>query len=176
VRRLLVLALLAVVALYAVGGTLFLGREDDQVRQADAVVVLAGSAKRLPVALDLVREGVAPVLVVSEDTTGRDPARTRLCRDGLEDSDVEILCRRADPYSTRGEARLVARLAEERHWRTIAIVSSRYHLFRAERMVERCTDADVAMRGAGESMGRNVVAVPLEWAKLALAETLRRGC
>jgi uncharacterized SAM-binding protein YcdF (DUF218 family) len=171
-----VLCLLLLAALYAVGGALFLAREDDRVQQADAVVVLAGSTTRLPVALRLVRDGVAPVLVVSEDPTGRDPARSRLCREGLEDAGVELVCRRAEPFSTRGEARLVGRLAEERGWRRLAVVSSRYHLFRAERIVDRCTDATVAMRGAGESVVRNVVAVPLEWAKLALAETLRRGC
>jgi uncharacterized SAM-binding protein YcdF (DUF218 family) len=176
VRRLVVLALLVVVAVYAVGGSLFLAREDDPVREADAVVVLAGSTTRLPVALDLVRDGVAPVLVVSEDPTGRDPARSRLCREGLARDDVEVVCRLADPFSTRGEARLVARLVEERHWRRLAIVTSRYHLFRAERIVDRCTDAEIVMRGAGESLGRKIVAVPLEWAKLALSETLRRAC
>jgi uncharacterized SAM-binding protein YcdF (DUF218 family) len=168
--------LLVVAACYAVGGSLFLAREDDPVRRADAVVVLAGSKTRLPAALELVQGGVAPVLVVFEDRTGRDPERSRLCREGLDSPDVELVCRLAQPFSTRGEARLVARLAEERGWQTLAIVSSRYHLYRAERILDRCIDATLAMRGTSESILRNVAAVPLEWAKLALSETIRRGC
>ena len=161
---------------YAVGGALFLGRDDDDSASVDAVVVLAGNSRRLPVAVDLVTrvEGVAPALVVSNDLSGRDPARARLCRVGLEG--VEVLCISAAPYTTRGEARMVARLARTRGWDSIAIVTSRYHLFRAERIFRRCTDAKLVMRSAPTTFWQKVVVVPLEWAKLALASTARRSC
>jgi uncharacterized SAM-binding protein YcdF (DUF218 family) len=173
------LALLVLVAAYAIGGALFLARDDDPVSRADAVVVLAGGDSRLDVGLDLVRDGVAPVLVVSEDTTGRDDERVAFCAEGGTSAklvDVEVVCRIASPYSTRGESRVVAQLAEKRDWDSIVVVSSRYHLFRAERLIERCTDTRLAMRGAPEPWWRNVIAVPTEWAKLALAETTRRDC
>jgi uncharacterized SAM-binding protein YcdF (DUF218 family) len=125
--------------------------------------------------VSLVRDGVAPVLVVSEDPTGKDEARGRFCRDGHVPR-VEIVCRGASPYSTRGEARLVASLAERRGWDSLVVVSSRYHLFRTERIFRRCLDAALAMRGSRESLGKNLVAIPFEWAKLGLAETFRRGC
>jgi hypothetical protein len=179
VRRAIPLVLLVLVAASAVGGAHFLARDDDPVTRADAVVVLAGSESRLDVGLDLVREGVAPVLVVSEDVRGRDDQRTRFCDDGGAGerlADVEVICRKASPYSTRGESRVVGELVDKRAWKSLVVVTSRYHLFRAERLIQRCTDAKLAMRGAPEGWLGNIVAVPMEWVKLGLAETTRRGC
>ena len=175
-KTFLALVLLFVVGAYAVGAVLFLLREDDPLpAKADAVVVLAGSASRLPVALPLVRSGLAHVLVVSRDDGEEDEARVQFCKDGAVEG-VEIICRTAAPYSTRGEARLVAGLARRRGWQTLVLVTSRYHLFRAERLFRRCTDAKLVMRGAPESVWSNLGAIPYEWAKLGLAETVRQGC
>lgn len=175
-QRLLGYALVTAAVLYGVGALLFLGRDDDPLpSRADAIVVLAGNTSRLPTALRLAEDGVAPVLVVSRDDTGKDPRRKQLC-DKPGKRSYEVVCRQAVPFSTRGEARLVAGLAQERGWSSLVVVSSRYHLLRAERLFERCTDAGLAMYGVGESWTTNVVAIPLEWVKLALAETTRRGC
>jgi uncharacterized SAM-binding protein YcdF (DUF218 family) len=176
-RKLLVLAVLLVIVLYAVGAVLFSVQPDDALGggSADAVVVLAGGESRLPVALELAREHVAPVLVVSEDPTGKDELRTSTCATGHVEG-AQLVCRTASPYSTRGEARMVAELAERRGWDRIVVVTSRYHLFRAERIIARCTDTKLVMRGAPDSIGRNLIAIPFEWAKLGLAETFRRGC
>lgn len=175
-KRLLAYLLVLAAVAYGVGALLFLGRDDDPVPvHADAIVVLAGNTSRLPAALDLAEDGVATVLVVSSDETGKDPARQRLCASHAKRS-FEVVCRQAVPFSTRGEARLVAGLAQEHDWSSLVVVSSRYHLFRAERLFARCTDAEVAMEGVDESLTTNAVAIPLEWAKLALAETTRRGC
>lgn len=171
------LLVLLAAGLYVAGAALFLLREDDDLGTgpADAVVVLAGDESRLPVALSLVRDGVAPVLVVSEDESGEDVARATLCENG-EIEKVEIVCRRASPFSTRGEARLVGRLAEARGWNRLVVVSSRYHLFRAERLIRRCTDAELVMRGSSEPALDNLQAIGFEWLKLGVAETARRGC
>jgi uncharacterized SAM-binding protein YcdF (DUF218 family) len=175
-KTFLALLLIVVVGGYALGAVVFLLRGDDTLPQgADAVVVLAGGESRLPVAVSLVEDGVAPVLVVSEDPSGKDETRTAFCRDGRIPR-VEIVCRTAEPYSTRGEARLVASLAERRGWDSLVVVTSRYHLFRAERILRRCIDAALAMRGSTESVGTNLLAIPFEWVKLGLAETVRRGC
>jgi uncharacterized SAM-binding protein YcdF (DUF218 family) len=169
---LMVLAALA----YGVGALLFLGRDDDPLPpHADAIVVLAGNTDRLPAALELADDGVAPVLVVSRDETGKDRARQRLCERPGERS-YDVLCKQAAPFSTRGEARLVADLARQNGWSSLVVVSSRYHLFRAERLLARCTDAGLTMVGVGEPLTTTAVAIPLEWAKLGLAETARRGC
>jgi uncharacterized SAM-binding protein YcdF (DUF218 family) len=174
-RKLLVLVLVVVGVAYIAGAFLFLRYDDDPLRKADAIVVLAGGESRLPVGLRLARDGAAPLLVLSEDVTRKDGARVAVCDRGTVEG-AELVCRAASPYSTRGEARFVADLAEKRGWKRLVVVSSRYHLFRAKRLFERCTDAELIMRGAEESDQRNAIAIPLEWIKLARAETLARGC
>jgi hypothetical protein len=139
-------------------------------RHADALVVLAGSRSRLAVALDLFREGVAPRLLISRDA--RDLPRVRLCR--LPPSGVT--CFRARPYSTQGEARTVARLARRHGWRSLAIVSSRFHLFRVRLIFRRCTDARLQLVPAPVTWWKWPEATASEWAKLAVALTTRRGC
>ena len=90
---------------------LFLLRHEDALpSHADAVVVLAGSPKRLPVALDLVGAGIATTLVVSEDSAVNDGARYGLCH-GAKPKRYTLICRKASPFSTRGEAELIGRLA-----------------------------------------------------------------
>lgn len=176
-RLLLLVAVLGAAGLYGAGVPLFLFHADDPLpRRADAVVVLAGSEARLPVALSLVRRGVAPTLVVSSDSKQDDPARYRLCA-GPPPKAYRLLCRRASPFSTRGEARMVVGLARSRGWRSIVVVSSRYHLLRAHLLFRRCTTAKLTMRGTDDdSWTSKALSVPLEWIKLARAETLQRDC
>jgi uncharacterized SAM-binding protein YcdF (DUF218 family) len=173
-RTLCALHLLLAAGFWAWAGFL-LSRPDDPVRSADAVLVLAGNSRRLPVALELVGSGVAPVLVVSVDTSGRDPGRDRLCATGLDHA--ELRCLVADPYSTRGEARLLAGLVRERGWETVVVVSSRYHLFRARQIFERCLRGTrLLFHGAPTTFVQKLVAVPLEAVKTVLVHTTRRSC
>ncbi len=132
---------------------------------------------RLPVALDLVRRRRG---TGARDLGGRH--RWRAGADSAAERELEgarSICRRAEPYSTRGESRqIVAALADERGWDRIIVVTSRYHLLRAERLIGRCTDAELVMRGAEpEPLDTDLRSRSrVEWAKLGLAETLRRGC
>jgi uncharacterized SAM-binding protein YcdF (DUF218 family) len=177
-RRLLSLLVLAAVVLYGLGIWLFLLRKDDRLpnHTADAVVLLAGSKKRLPVALDLMRRHAARTLLVSETSQKDDPARYALCH-GAKPKGYELICRNADPFSTRGEARLAGQLAQRNHWLSLIVVSSRYHLYRAKELFGRCTDATLIMRGTdGDPWTYKAVAVPLEWLKLARSATFARGC
>jgi uncharacterized SAM-binding protein YcdF (DUF218 family) len=168
-KRLVLLLVLAFVALSVV---LFVWAPfaDGQPSHVDAIVVLAGSRTRLPVGLELLRRRVAPVLVVSKDT--HDKRRRRLCRRPPD----RVLCFAADPYSTRGEAQAVARLAREHGWQSLAIVSSRFHLFRVRLLFRRCTEARLELVPARVTWWTWPLAVGSEWAKLAVAETTRRGC
>ena len=176
-RRLLWLAVVVVALQYAVGAVLFLAFPDTELEGGvDAVVVLAGSDSRLRVAQELMEDGAARVLVVSDDqgTDDEDPERAEFCALGRHP--YPVVCRRPDPYSTRGEARLAARLAAGRGWDAVAVVTSRFHLFRARKLFDRCTDAALVMRGSDEPWYSFLTAVPSEWVKLAVAETTRRGC
>ncbi len=177
-RQLLSLLVTVAVILYGVGVWLFLLQKDDRLptRAADAVVVLAGSRARLPVAIDLMHRHVARTLVVSEDSGARDPARYRLCH-GAKPRGYKLMCVHADPFSTRGEARLAAELVGRNHWLSLVVVSSRYHLYRAQKVFARCTAATLVMRGTDADVWwRKAVAVPLEWAKLIRSVTFQRGC
>jgi uncharacterized SAM-binding protein YcdF (DUF218 family) len=170
--------ILIVVILYGIGIWLFLLRDDDAIPShgADAVVVLAGSTKRLPVALSLMKQGASHTLVVSENTAEADPARYRLCH-GPKPKTYKLICQQADPFSTRGEARMSAQLAAKNHWLSMVVVSSRYHLYRAEKLFARCTDATLIMRGTdADPWWRKAVEVPIEWAKVLRALTFQRGC
>jgi uncharacterized SAM-binding protein YcdF (DUF218 family) len=142
----------------------------------DAVVVLSGERARLPKALSLVRQGVAPVLAISsvQETPGWLEAR-ELCAAGRYER-ARVVCFLARPYSTRGEARAVARIARQKHWRSIAVVTSTFHLTRAKLLFGRCYDGRTAWIGSTSPWWR----LPEEWAfetsKLAVQLTAERAC
>jgi uncharacterized SAM-binding protein YcdF (DUF218 family) len=136
--------------------------------------VLAGArGPRLARGLALVRGRVAPVLVVSDAWSPTWVEANRLCAG--RPAPVRVLCLHPIPYSTRGEARAVTRLAADHHWRSILVVTSRYHINRARILFERCYDGAVYTEGAQESFADRLVATPLETIKLAYAY-VRQGC
>jgi uncharacterized SAM-binding protein YcdF (DUF218 family) len=171
-RPLLAIAFVLAAALAVASVPLFILYDDDKVATADAVIVLAGQPARLAGALELVERGVAPVLVISDGLDPRWTQANRLCRFG---DPRRIVCLRPDPYSTRGEARLAARLARERGWDSLVVVTSRFHLFRARLLFERCFHGQLAFVGVDSSRLHLPLAIGLEWLKLAVA-TVRRGC
>ncbi len=171
-RPLLLIAPIAFAALAVASVRLFILYDDDRVAKADAVMVLAGEKQRLPIALELVERGVAPVLVISDGLDPRWTQANRLCRFG---DPARIVCLRPEPYSTRGEARLAARLASERGWDSLVVVSSRFHLLRARMLFERCLDGRLDLVGSPNPGLRLPLEIGLEWAKLAVA-TVRRSC
>lgn len=172
-----ILIVLGVLVLAWVGATLrlvFFPVEDDP-GKADAVVVLSGSKhERLDRGLELVREDVAPVLVISGGLDPRQPRANELCRDDGEG--FSVTCFTPDPDSTRGEARQVADLASERGWKRVLVVTSRFHVTRARMLFDRCLDADVDAVGVDYPWTSVPAAVAGEWLKLGLSETVSRGC
>jgi uncharacterized SAM-binding protein YcdF (DUF218 family) len=172
VRPLLLIALTALAALAVVSVPLFILYDDDRVAKADAVMVLAGDKRRLPIALDLVERGTAPLLVISDGLDPRWTRANRLCRFG---DPARIVCVRPEPYSTRGEARLASRLARERGWDSLVVVTSRFHLFRARKLFERCFHGRLDLVGTPNPVLRLPLAIALEWAKLGVA-AVRRSC
>lgn len=172
-RPFLVIASVLVAALAVASVPLFILYEDDEVTKVDAVLVLAGEKRRLSVGLDLVRRGVAPLLVISDGLDPRWTQANRLCRFGDPE---QILCIRPEPYSTRGEAQMAARLQQERGWDSIVVVSSRFHLFRARLLFERCVDGELVFVGSPNPGGlRLPLAIAFEWIKLARA-TVAKDC
>ncbi|MCC3269929.1 YdcF family protein [Arthrobacter gengyunqii] len=119
---------------------------------ADAVVVLAGAAaERFPVGRELAREGRAPELVLSSTETPGNVITDQYCDfmagDTVSDdpASAAVTCFFPEPMTTRGEARAVARLAADNGWDELIVVTSRYHLLRAETNISQCTTAKITM-------------------------------
>jgi uncharacterized SAM-binding protein YcdF (DUF218 family) len=138
---------------------------------ADAIVVLSGDRRRLEPGVDLFRRGVAPTLAISSvQRTRHWTAALRLCKE------ADVVCFDASPYSTQGEARAVARLARERGWRSVVVVTSRFHVTRARMLFRRCYHGTLDVVPVGSTWWR----LPEEWAsetgKLIVQLTVQRGC
>jgi len=127
---------------------------------ADAIVVLGGRPNRLPVGLRLLREGEGRVLIVFNATGS---------------GDEEHLYVRPDPYTTRGEARAVAKLAREHGWRSIVVVTSTYHVPRARLIFRRAFDGELRMASAPPTWWRLPFDVVSELVKALYALTMRRS-
>jgi uncharacterized SAM-binding protein YcdF (DUF218 family) len=162
-----VLVVLGAVAVY-----LFGTHRADAPIKADAVVVLAGTIQRLPVGVSLVKDGYAPLLVVSlsRPTSHQQAA---ICD---RKQTYKVLCFRADPFETRGEARAIGRLAKERGWMRIDVVTSYFHITRARVLVQRCYHGELRMVGAPESRLHLPVDILKESGKLVYQELFARGC
>jgi uncharacterized SAM-binding protein YcdF (DUF218 family) len=146
-----ILVVVVVAVDVAVSGFLvFANARVDDLRQADAIVVLGGEHDgREDYGIGLAREGWAPTVVISNPYDAWDPVMQRVCRPA---ADVEVICARPDPLTTRGEAVLTQRLALERNWSTIIVVSWRHHLPRARLIFRQCV--------SDESLNLVMVATP----------------
>lgn len=166
-RRILVGVLIAIIALGAytfVNLGTFLARQDP-VAKADAIFVLAGTElDRALEGIDLFLEGYAPRLVLSREEL--EPAFATIGRRGVTlPSEVErardaaialgvpagaIVLPDRLHGSTASEAITLRSLAQERHWRTVIVVTSKFHLRRARFAILRelrGTGVQVVMRG-----------------------------
>jgi uncharacterized SAM-binding protein YcdF (DUF218 family) len=171
-----VLGALAVLVFWlAASAYLFVWPPDDRVRTADAIVVLGPGphGERLRKAKELLGRHDAPVLVASVPDTKKGWVELRSwC------SQRRAMCFRARPFTTRGEARHVARLARRRNWSSLIVVTSRYHVVRTRILYGRCFDGALMVVGAPPSR-RPIEVVERtmhEWGGLLNALTFERGC
>jgi uncharacterized SAM-binding protein YcdF (DUF218 family) len=142
--------LVGVVIAVVVGGwlvvsiTLFGSPSTDEVRPVDAVFVLDGGGDRADRGVDLVRQGAAEsVVFASARVVGYDLWAVPYCNDSKVEIPAEVTCFAPDPPTTQGEARALARLAEENDWDEILLVASTDQVWRARLLVERCWDGDL---------------------------------
>ena len=175
-RKLLLIFAPLILAWVAGTLVLFVFPNMDPPGTADAVVVLSGGRNsRLDPALKLMQQGVAPLLVISG--AGLDPLwlkAQRLCRDGARG--FRVLCFDPSPYSTRGEAETVTRLAQTHGWQKVDVVTSRYHVFRARMIFERCYHRQLAMIGTSASPWNTFTSWFSEWSKLLYQLTIQTSC
>lgn len=174
--RLVRWALSLVVVLAAAAGLtlwLFVWPSTDAPRRADAVVVLAGGdGERLDDALDLMRLGVAPTLVLYRARKSSAARAARAC-EGNEA--FAVLCPPAPP-DARAEARALADLAEKKGWRRLVVVTSRYDVSKARLLVGSCFGGRLDVVGAKPPVEAWVRAVPGQWKSYVSALLVERGC
>ncbi len=138
--------------------------------RVSAIVLLAGPGDRMPVALQLAREHRAPVLVVSQGHEGYGgpcPAAT---------PGVKLICFDPDPSDTRGEAEFLGRLAEQYHWHSVVLVTTRAQDTRARLMVGRCFGGSVYVSTAALPLTSWPYQIAYGWGALVKALFVYRGC
>jgi uncharacterized SAM-binding protein YcdF (DUF218 family) len=139
--------------------------------RADAIVELAGPGDRDGAALALAREHRAPVLIQS---TVVEEAGTTRCLPPAPD--VTIMCFHPDPGTTRGEARYIGALAVQRHWKSVVLVTSRDHAWRARLRVSRCFPGEVYVSMTSLPPVAWLWQIPYQWGATAKALLFQTNC
>ncbi|XAS65965.1 YdcF family protein [Micrococcaceae bacterium Sec5.7] len=144
---------------------LFVNVDPLSLHRTDAVIMLGGAgSERLPVAQEVQRELNIPVLVLSHtDTPGNAEADT-VCS-STTFPNASLMCFRPDDFDTRGEARAVGKLVADNGWKSVTVVTSTYHVTRAERLMEQCTTAEVQMVASHPDLD------PGQWLRRFVIET-----
>ncbi len=172
--RLALAAIIVTVLLAVLVVRLFVWPPSSHPEQADAVVVLSGDhGERLPRALELMRAGVAPTLVIAGEP---DMVLTlQMCQ---LPQPFEVVCLRPRPDSTRAEARSTGRLAATRGWERIVVVTTTHHQTRAHLLFRRCFEGRVDAVGADPPYDWrfSLRAVEHEVLGMGQATILERGC
>ena len=143
-RRLVVSACLLLTAAVIAGLPVYVRPQIDQLRHADAVLILGGFGDlRYPFGSDLASKGWAPNVVVSNPHGTDDPWLTGFC--AAPHPEFDLQCFAPDPPTTKGEGRELRRLASQYGWRTVIVVTFRPHISRARFILEQCFDGDLIM-------------------------------
>ena len=157
-----------VVAFLVLTAVLFVFPATNAPQRVDAVVVLGGSGDRLGKALTLVREGYAPVLLVSDHQEAPCLPDTRRYR---------VVCFNPDPATTQGEAEEVGRIASAHHWDRLLVVSSIPQTTRARIRIDRCFHGTVLFDPVSPGgIAQWFFSLAYEWGALIKAFTLQRSC
>lgn len=132
-----------------IGLPVYVWPRTDQLRHADAIFVLGHSdfigpdsyaKRRDSMALELMQEGWAPTVVISDGSSHGDLwVGDKPC--GIP----HLQCFRPTPPTTLGEGRELRRMAEEAGWKSVIVVTTRPHISRARFILENCFAGDLVM-------------------------------
>ncbi|AZG48046.1 YdcF family protein [Gordonia insulae] len=181
----MVCVLVMVVVAAGLGYQLFQREHQDDLRKADAIVVLGGEHDgREDYGLRLAREGYADTVLISDPYRPYAPPYTssdkrimdRVCNAGTPA--VEVICFAPNPSTTQGEAMFTQRMAEERGWKSVIVISWRYHLVRARYIFGQCFDGQVIMRSVPRDYSRPISQWAYQYAYQfgGLAKAVVIGC
>lgn len=132
---------------------------DEPAAHADAVVVLSDDnfyADRATHAAQLFRQGVAPVVVASGRRLRPDAGISELMvhdlvERGVPKDKIERLSHDAD--NTMEEAEVIGKLAKERRWKSVVIVTSNYHTRRTRYIFEKLFPSGITVTVASAPDG-----------------------
>jgi uncharacterized SAM-binding protein YcdF (DUF218 family) len=173
--RVLLGAWIAFIVVASTSVALFVRPVVDKPTPSDAIVLFAGGGNRIGLARKLAAENLAPITVVSN------PARDHHYDEGFRDCrpnapwPTPLSCFVPDPVNTRGEARYIAKLANEHGWKSLILVVSDDQALRARLLLERCFSGRVEVVTTPPS-DPIIERVAYEWGALARALVLRRDC
>ena len=120
----------------ATGTLLFARAKADPLKHADAIVVLGGEHDgREAYGLSLAEQGYAPTVLLSNPYSAKDKVMQKVC---APRRDIEVICQPPEPKTTRGEALFTRKFADDRGWKSVIVVSWRYHLPRARKIFDEC--------------------------------------
>ena len=159
-----------VVALGVITARLLVWPAQGAPANVNAIVMLAGPGNRLPVALQLAREHLAPVLVISRGWQGYGGP----CPAAI--SGVKLICFDPDPGDTRGEAEFTGRLAQRYHWKSIVVVATMAQDTRARILVRRCFSGSLYVITASVPWDNWPYQIAYGWAALVKALVVYRVC
>jgi uncharacterized SAM-binding protein YcdF (DUF218 family) len=143
-RRFSVPVCLLFTATVIAGLPVYVRPQIDQLRHADAILILGGPYhRRYSFGFELGGQGWAPNLVVSNPRGADNPGLTEYC--AAPHAEFAVHCFVPDPPTTKGEARELRRLASQYGWRTVIVVTFRPHISRARFILEQCFDGDLVM-------------------------------
>ena len=151
---------------------LFVWPEQGMPPQVDAVVMLNGSGSRLNTALRLGWEHRAPALVISRGSQYW--GHGSICAPKIPR--VTVICFDPTPSTTQGEAEFVGRLARQRHWRSIVLVTTAPQDTRARLRLERCFSGEVYVMTAPFPAQNWPYELVYEWGATVKALFLQRAC
>jgi hypothetical protein len=168
----LVVVLVVVLAFVALTLRLFVYPDLNAPQKSDAIVVLGGNgAGPFDEGVALAKAGDAPTIVFSlVPAYTCDPSVLHLPSE-------RVLCFRANPQTTQGEARAITHLATVHHWHRVIVVLPTPQATRARLRIGRCYAGQVLEVGvAPAGFWAWMREFAYEWGALAKALVLQRGC
>jgi uncharacterized SAM-binding protein YcdF (DUF218 family) len=176
-----IVAAVLLTALGVGGAIVYTNAPEDPLKKVDAIFVLGGEHDgREEYGLQLLREGIAPVLVISNPYPSTDTTMPGVCRTRVPNA--EVMCVKPTELTTRGEAVEARRLADERGWKSLVVISWRFHLPRARMIFDRCfssADGAVTMRAVPRTYDYSLTRWEFTYlyqAASTVRNSLRAGC
>lgn len=171
-RRISVAVLVVVLAFGATTARLFVWPSIPALpRHADAIIELAGPGDRDAATISLARKHLAPI--VAQSTVPGD-ATSDTCLAPIPHERIE--CFAPKPATTRGEARWIGQQATDQGWRSVIIVTTPDHAWRAKLRVSRCFSGRVYVATSPLPAKDWIHQVAYQWAATIKAELFQRGC